>query len=714
MNKKLKATCLTLSIIMAQQLVCIPTKIVYAAEKYTSDASVENKVNYNTDVIYQIVTDRFFDGNVSNNPKGNIYDGTKKSPKKYFGGDWNGIANKITDGYLRDLGITAIWISQPVENIYSVFADGSTSYHGYWARDFKKPNPAFGTIEEFKKLVKVAHDNNIKVIIDFAPNHTSPANPDEPSYAENGKLYDNGNLLAGYSNDKNGMFNHNGGTDFSTVEDGTYRNLFDLADLNTQNNTVDKYLKDSIKLWLDTGIDGIRMDAVKHMPEGWQKNFMDSVYNYKQVFTFGEWFLSKREQDPKNVKFANDSGMSLLDFRYAQKIREVLRDGTDNMQGLNEVIASTANQYEHVNDQVTFIDNHDMDRFYNEGSAKANVDQALVLTLTSRGVPAIYYGTEQYMSGNGDPNNRAMMSGFDKNTNAYKIIQKLAPLRKNNPAIAYGDTQQKWINDDVYVYERKFGNNVALVAVNRNKSKSVDISGALTTLPEGIYKDTLGNVVSGNDINVNSKGELQKFTLKAGSAAVWSYVSNNNSPIIGNIGSPMVEPGKTVTVDGRGFGDIKGKVSFGTTEGQVVSWDDKEIKVIVPNIDAGKINVIVQTASGIKSNIYKNFDVLTGKQVSVRFVVKNANTSLGQNVYLSGDVAELGNWNANNMIGEIYNKVEYQYPNWYFDVSVPAGKTINFKFIKKNGNNLVWESGNNHTYKVPENNTGEIIVDWQN
>ena len=111
-------------------------------------------MNFNTDVIYQIVTDRFYDGDTANNPKNGMYDGNKKNLKKYFGGDWKGITDKIKSGYLNDMGITALWISQPVENIYSVFSDGSTSYHGYWARDFKKTNPAFGNMEDFKNLVK--------------------------------------------------------------------------------------------------------------------------------------------------------------------------------------------------------------------------------------------------------------------------------------------------------------------------------------------------------------------------------------------------------------------------------------------------------------------------------------------------------------------------------------------------------------------------------
>lgn len=679
---------------------------------YSGDSSVTNKVNFNTDVIYQIVTDRFIDGDITNNPSSPLYDSTRTSLKKYFGGDWKGITNKINDGYFTNMGITALWISPPVENIYSIMAGDSTSYHGYWARDFKKTNPYFGSFTDFQTLVNTAHSNNIKVVVDFAPNHTSPADPANISYGENGNLYDNGTLLGGYTNDTSNLFNHNGGTDFSTLENGIYKNLFDLADLNQQNTIVDSYLKAAVNKWLDLGIDGLRMDAVKHMPIGWQKNFMDSVYSHKAVFTFGEWFLSANETDPNNEFFANESGMSLLDFRYAQKVRQVFRDSSDTMYGLDSMINSTATAYQHVNDEVTFFDNHDMDRFYQVGGNQRNVDNALVLGLTSRGVPAIYYGTEQYMTGNGDPNNRAMMTGFNTNTNAYKVIQKLAPLRKTNPALAYGTSQQRWINNDVYVYERKFGNNVALIAINRNTTTSYTISGANTALPSGTYTDQLGGLLNGSSVTVNS-GSVNSFTLSAGASAIWQYTASSNAPTIGHVGQPMAEPGETVVIDGRGFGSTQGTVTFGTTTATTTSWSDTEIKVTVPAISAGKSTISLKTSGGTLSNTYSNFNVLTTKQVSVRFVVKNANTTIGENLFLSGDVGELGAWNTSNAIGSMFNAVLYQYPTWYYDVSVPAGKTINFKFFKKNGATVTWEGGSNHVYNTPTSSTGTIMVDWQ-
>lgn len=682
---------------------------------FANGGDTDNDVDFTGDVIYQIVTDRFYDGNSSNNPTGNMFSADKSNLRKYHGGDWQGIIDKINDGYLTDMGITAIWISQPVENVYTVLNDaaGTTAYHGYWARDFKKTNPYFGSMSDFENLIQVAHNNGMKVIIDFAPNHTSPASFDDPSYMENGKLYNNGNYINGYSDDTNDLFHHNGGTNFATIEDGIYRNLYDLADFNHQNPTVDNVLKEAIELWLDKGIDGIRVDAVKHMPEGWQKTFMDTIYSKRAVFTFGEWFLGVNEVDQANHDFANESGMSLLDFRYSQKIRQVLRDGTDNWYGFDGMISDSNNKYAEVIDQVTFVDNHDMDRFHKTGADTKNTDIALVVTLTSRGVPNIYYGTEQYMTGNGDPNNRGFMTSFDKTTNAYKIIKALSPLRQSNPALAYGTTEQRWINNDVYIYERKFGDDVVLVAVNKG-GQDVNITGLKTALPQGTYNDEVGSVMNGNNITVNGSGDVTSFVLSSKEAAVWSYAVAETTPKLGHVGPMMGRAGQTVVINGEGFGSQMGSVKFGNTSAVVASWSDTEIKATVPSMTAGKYNVKVIKSGGAESNTYNDYEVLSGKQVSVRFIANNAYTAMGQNVYIVGNVYELGNWDPNNAAGPMYNQVIKQYPSWYFDVNVPEGASIQFKFIKKDGaGHVIWESGNNHYYTTPIDQPGTAEYSWQ-
>lgn len=697
----------------------------FAASKAIDDASVENNSSMSTDVIYQIVTDRFVDGDSSNNPSGEIYD--KNNLKKYHGGDWVGITQKINEGYFTNMGVSAIWISSPVQNSdYIDPSNGCAPYHGYWGRDFFLPNQYFGTMEEFTTLVSTAHSKDIKVIIDFAPNHTSFAVYDGIKQPNDGALYKNGELVSTYSDDTKGVFNHvsDQWAEFDTWEHTVYAPLFGLADLNQQNAITDQYLKDAIKVWLDAGVDGIRVDAVKHMSLGWQKNWVNSIYDYKPVFIFGEWSHSATTSEPNMENFANESGMSLLDFRYNTAVRSALANALTSgytMKDFHNTMMDMEQDYDCINDQVTFLDNHDQSRFMTEaGNNKLTLDIAFALQMTSRGIPCVYYGTEQYMSdaagGKSDPYNRADMTSFDQTSRAYQIISKLAPLRKSNPALAYGSTQERWLNDDVYVYERVFGNNVVMTAINRNQSTGYQLEGLLSSLPNGTYNDVLGNLLGGGNISV-TKGKVSDYYLGAGQVAVWEYTADDNdSPIIGNINPKMSKAGNTITITGRGFGSNVGSVAFGVENAQIVSWSDSLIKVVVPTGVVGDVDVVVTTSTGVESAEFSGFKVLSGSQVSVRFKVNNATTNYGVNVYIVGNVPELGAWDVSKAIGPLFNDTPTigVYPTWFFDISVPADTKIEYKFVKIDGaGNVTWESGMNHTYISPSSNTGEATVNWQ-
>ena len=149
--------------------------------KTSVNLTVETKIStgealdfsFDEAVIYQIVTDRFLNGDTSNDdPHGKGYD--KKAPYTYHGGDFKGITSKID--YLKDLGINTIWISPIVENSdineNEALDGGQWSYHGYWAKDFTVLDPHWGTMEDFKELIDVAHDNGIKIMVDVVLNHT--------------------------------------------------------------------------------------------------------------------------------------------------------------------------------------------------------------------------------------------------------------------------------------------------------------------------------------------------------------------------------------------------------------------------------------------------------------------------------------------------------------------------------------------------------------
>lgn len=650
------------------------------------NASVTNKADFSTDTIYQIVTDRFNDGNTSNNGKTDVFD--KNDLKKYHGGDWQGIIAKIKDGYLTDMGISAIWISSPVENIDSIDpSNGSAAYHGYWAKDFFKTNQHFGTEADFQQLVKVAHQHHIKVVIDFAPNHTSTAEKEGTTFKEDGALYKNGKLVGKFSDDKDKMFNHESWTDFSTYENSIYHSMYGLADLNNINPKVDQYMKEAIDKWLDLGVDGIRVDAVKHMLQGWQKNWLSHIYEKHNVFVFGEWFSGHTDDDYDMTTFANNSGMGLLDFRFANAIRQLYTGfSTFTMRDFYKVLENRDQVTNEVTDQVTFIDNHDMERFATKvANNQTAVNQAYALLLTSRGVPNIYYGTEQYATGDKDPNNRGDMPSFNKESQAYKVISKLAPLRKQNQALAYGTTEQRWISDHVLVFERKFGNHVALVAINRDQTNGYTITNAKTALPQNSYKDKLEGLLGGQELIVGADGTISSFELGAGQVAVWTYEGEDKTPQLGDVDASVGIAGNKITISGQGFGNSKGQVTFGEISAEILSWSDTLITLKVPTVPANYYNISVTTADKQTSNSYQAFEVLTDKQIPVRLLINDFKTVPGEQLYLMGDVFEMGANDAKNAVGPLFNNTQTiaKYPNWFFDTHLPINKEIAVKLVKK-------------------------------
>ena len=417
--------------------------------------------------------------------------------------------------------------------------------------------------------------------------------------------------------------------------------------------------------------------------------------------------------------FANESGMSLLDFNFSNALRNSLGNKSGTMRDLNTTVTVTGYNYEEVNDQVTFIDNHDMSRFMTlSNNDQRAVENAYVILLTSRGIPTIYYGSEQYAKGEKDPYNRSDMPSFDTNSTAYKVIASLAPLRKSNSALAYGTTKERWVNDDVYIYERQFGDNVVVTAVNRSQDTGYTIANLNTNLPKGIYTDVMSGILGGDKITVSPDGSVDTFVLGAGQSAVWQYnATNYDKPLIGNVDPMMGIAGNPVTITGRGFGKTQGKVKFDIENAKIVSWTDTQIKIVIPDVNAGKYDITVAKNNGIVSEAYEGFEVLTGEQVSVRFMVTNANTNLGANVYVVGNIYELGNWDTSKAIGPFFNNTQTigKYPTWFYDINLPAGRTIEYKYIQKDTRgNIIWESGSTHSVVSPAKNTGTFYSKWQN
>lgn len=683
--------------------------------------------DFKKQVIYQIVTDRFFDGDTSNNnpsQSAGLFDSTKTNWQLYWGGDLAGIQQKMS--YLKGLGVTALWISPPVDNLNLNIPDSNNNptaaYHGYQARDFKRIEEHFGSASNdwtaFDNLVSAAHSNGIQIIVDFAPNHTN-----NNGAGEFGSLYDNGTFLAAYNNDPNGFFHHNPNiSDFNDRYQLQYYTLFSLSDLNQENASVDSYLKAALQQLQQHGVDAFRIDAVKHATWGWEYSMVNSAFTFGPSFFYGEWFLGGTGDALYHdaYKFANNSGMSLLDFPVETAIRDVFASN-NNFSELDSTLNTENANFTWQTDQVTFFDSHDVPRFLSVNNNTNRLNEATAFLLTCRGIPVIYYGDEQMLhndtNGGGDPFNRLWMSSFSTTTTPYKLIGQLATLRQSNSALAYGGHQQRWINNDVYIYERKFFNDVVLTAINKNDTTSYSITGLNTALPAGSYTDYLGGLLGGFGISVSSgtggNNPVTAFTLPAHTVAVWQATASAATPEAGSIGPTVGQSGVKVTIAGKGFGSSTGSVLFGATAATITSWSDTQVTFSVPNVAAGVYNVQLKNSGGTAANTIQ-FKVLTAKLIPVTFTVNNAiSTNVGDYIFLTGNTVELGNWGTtfDTAIGPM---LDPNYPNWFLNVSVPAGQTIQFKFIKIAANGTVtWENGSNHMYTVPNSGTGSVNVNWQ-
>lgn len=420
-------------------------------------------IEFRQETIYFIVVDRFHDGDSANNagPNPELYDPEGKDWGKYWGGDLQGVIDKLD--YLKDMGVTAVWLTPLFEQVEALFVE-QAAIHGYWTKDFKRLNPRFiakgdnpsvNQTQEtkdtvFDKLVDELHQRKMKLVLDIVCNHSNP-----DFSGKKGELYDDGVKIADFNDDKDNWYHHYGEVQ-NWEDEWQVQNceLSGLATFNENNIAYRSYIKSAIKQWLDRGVDALRVDTVKHMPIWfWQEFTADILTHRPDVFIFGEWIYS----DPRNdlsVEFVNESGMTILDFGLCVAIREVLGQGAEAGFQLIQDVLNLDHRYYGATELITFIDNHDMPRFQSLNADRQMLRLAINLIMTSRGIPCLYYGTEQYLhddtEGGNDPYNRPMMEKWDTDSPIYRDVRLLSGLRRLNPAISMGSQWQKYLTADVY------------------------------------------------------------------------------------------------------------------------------------------------------------------------------------------------------------------------------------------------------------------------
>jgi glycosidase len=416
-----------------------------------------------------IMTDRFANGDRSNDNfgKGEYLPGNLWY---YQGGDWRGIIQHLD--YIAHLGVTAIWISPVVLNKWE-----DKPYHGYAAEDFYSPDNHFGTMEDLRELVREAHQRGIKVIFDLVLNHT--ADFQKPGKAE----WWNENRKPAPPFDNLDWYHHN--KQMETHEEWNYPPWceildFDgLDDLAQEKPEVAEELVKVGKYWFEqTGCDGYRLDAAKHMDKKFLKRFNEEMLKLG-VKCFGEYGY----WDP--VDLAKNADYTWGIFEYPMMGSKWWKGVTwrvfldeESCRVLHEHFKKDS-LYPNPNRLVTCIDSHDSARFQSFVPNPENYTKlklALAFIFSIRGIPMVYYGTEQGFNGSWDPLNREPMFDpytgepkyFNENHEVYKWIQLLCKIRRSSKAMSIGRQLEVHWDDETYGFLREFENERVLCLLNNS------------------------------------------------------------------------------------------------------------------------------------------------------------------------------------------------------------------------------------------------------
>ncbi|MEG4149570.1 alpha-amylase family glycosyl hydrolase [Microcoleus sp. Pol12B5] len=540
-------------------------KIESLVEEVKPESEIDLEFLYTRDIefrqetIYFIVVDRFYDGDPANNegPNPELYDPEGKDWGKYWGGDLQGVIDKLD--YLKDMGVTAVWLTPLFEQVEALFVE-QAAIHGYWTKDFKRLNPRFIATSDnpsinqtqetkdtvFDKLVYELHQRNMKLVLDIVCNHSNP-----DFSGKKGELYDDGVKIADFNDDDDDWYHHYGEvTNWEDEWQVQNCELSGLATFNENNIAYRNYIKSAIKQWLDRGVDALRVDTVKHMPIWfWQEFNADILTHRPDVFIFGEWIYSDPRND-RSVEFANESGMTILDFGLCVAIREVLGKGAGAGFKLVQDVLNLDHRYYGATELITFIDNHDMPRFQSLNPDPEMLHLAICLIMTTRGIPCIYYGTEQYLhddaDGGNDPYNRPMMEKWNTDAPIYRDVRLLSGLRRLNPAISMGSHWQKHLTADVYCYVRRYRDSVVFVAMNRGNP--VTIKEVDSELPDGEHTE----VLSRRKFEVKD-GRLYNLELGSREVMIFSRVGERvkaKTIVRAQLNSVRTQPGERIVVIG--------------------------------------------------------------------------------------------------------------------------------------------------------------------
>lgn len=611
---------------------------------------------------YFVMADRFANGDTAND-KGGLtgdkfqtgYDPTNNG--YYHGGDLKGIQDKLD--YIKGLGTTAIWLTPSFKNrpVQGAPPNDSAGYHGYWITDFTQVDPHLGTNQDLKDLINAAHGKGMKVFFDIITNHTA----DVISYSEGeytyrnktdypykdaaGKVFDDKDYagepdfpamdpdtsfpyhpvfptaadatvkVPAWLNDRTNY--HNRGDSTFAGESSEYGDFVGLDDLFTEQADVEKGMEDIYKAWVDFGVDGFRIDTVKHVNMEFWQEFGPAMLAHAEgkgnddFFMFGEVFDSR----PSYMSTFTTTGklQATLDFGFqAQSVNWVQgKSGTDlrDLYADDDYYTDTdSNAYQ----LPTFLGNHDMGRVAmllkgpsaDDADLMRRVKLADSLMFLTRGQPITYYGDEQgFMGSGGDKAARQDMfatqvpsyateqvlgdtSGakerFNTNAPLYQHIKALSALRAANPALADGAQVHRYAsgNAGVFAFSRIDKDKRVEYVVALNNATSAKSATFATYGHNQTFAPVYGTTSSAR----SAKDGRLAVTVPPQSVSVWKATSPMDKP---KSAPPvyLTSPSAGDVVGGRaeiGAGipdDTFAQVSFlarpvGTTAWQALGTDD--------------------------------------------------------------------------------------------------------------------------------------------
>ncbi len=487
------------------------------------------------DLIYLIMPDRFANGEPANDKFAEMADpeANRASPYLRHGGDLQGVTKHLD--YLKDLGVTTLWLNPVLENNQPQTMEGTamrSAYHGYGFTDHYNVDKRLGGNKAYLEMIQAAHSQGIKVIQDAVYNHvginhwflrdipmkswlnqwekyTNTSYRDEPVYDPYASKIDKKEML-------NGWF------------------MPFLPDMNQKNEYVSNYLIQHA-LWTVEyfNIDGWRVDTYQYNEPSFMLKCNEALYaEYPNMFisaenavgnTIPQVYYSKN-----NLKLPYVGNQtSANDFVLESAMLSGLNEKFDWGKGFNKIYSTLAQDvvYQDPMRNMIFLDNHDHDRFYSVMGEDFNkFKQGITLLLTTRGIPQMYYGTENltknfknpsdaevrqdFVGGfPGDAINKFLESGRNAQENeAFNFVRKLANYRKNTPALHSGTLLQYLPKEGIYVYFRKNNDKTIMILLNQNtENKKID----LTRFSEGIGSKSIGyDILTEHSFDLNSSLEM--------------------------------------------------------------------------------------------------------------------------------------------------------------------------------------------------------------